>query len=180
MITTTLLGASVPPLTGAAGLVLSLRRRARFIKEIQQSWPEVSLARYRPVERLLAVEDFQFLERQPGYEPRMARKLRAERRDILWQYLRLMARDFNRVYAAAKQVLLHSTEDRPDLAATLIWLRVEFLFASVALRCRLALHPFGLPSLELRPVLGALERIADLARQLSPGQLAWATATASS
>ena len=173
MITTTLLGASLTTLIAALGLALVFRRLARNNTSTRrESMPEVSLARYRPMERLLAAEEFEFLARQPGYEPRLGRRLRAERRSILRQYLRLMAKDFHRVYRAAQVALIQSPEDRPDLAGALIRLRVQFLVASLALQCRLALHPFGLPRLELRPLLAALERIAEMARQISAGQLA--------
>ena len=179
MMTTTLFAASAATLIAVLGLALVFRRLARSNHSAQQSWTEVSLAKYRPMERLLLTEDFEFLQRHPGYEPRVARKLRAERRRILREYLRLMSKDFKRVYAAAQLALIQSPEDRPDLAAVLIRLRLQFLFGGFALRCRLALHPFGLPPLELEPVLGALEQMADVARQIATGQLARATVGAS-
>src|SRR5688572_20360045 len=73
-----------------------------------------SVTRYRPMERLLSKEDFEFLASQPGYDPGMSRKLRAERRRIFRSYLRQLRIDFIRLHQVARLLVLYSPEDRPD------------------------------------------------------------------
>src|ERR1051326_1180180 len=56
---------------------------------------ELSIARYRPMERLLNEDDFRFLADYPGFDKKMLRRIRAERRKILRCYLDCLTRDFS-------------------------------------------------------------------------------------
>ena len=51
---------------------------------------ELSIERYRPMMRLLDGGDLEFLRSQPGFTPRMATKLRAQRCQIFRGYLRCL------------------------------------------------------------------------------------------
>src|SRR5688500_7728052 len=79
-----------------------------------------SVARYRPMERLLSDDDYEFLSAQPGYDPSIARRLKSERRQIFRIYLRHLSEDFSRLHHAARLMLIYSPEDRPELARTLM------------------------------------------------------------
>lgn len=118
-----------------------------------------SVEKYRPMERLLAEEDFAFLARQPGFTPRLARRLRAEHRRVFRGYLRSLRRDFNRLYTATKLLLLDSAHDRPDLALTLLKQRLTFELALAAVHGRLALQTLGLGTVDVRGLVGALENM---------------------
>ncbi len=127
-----------------------------------------SLERYRPMERLFSSEDYEFLASQPGFTPRIARRLAAERRKIFRRYLRCLKRDFDRLYAATKLLLLHSAEDRPDLAMALLKQRLTFQLALAAVYCRLGLQTLGLGTVDARGLITALEAMRNQLRALSP------------
>src|ERR1035438_2761799 len=81
---------------------------------------ELSIERYRPMMHLLDGGDAEFLRSQPGFTPGMAAKLRIERCQVFRGYLRCLRTDFQRVCAALKLLMLHSRDDRPDLAGVLV------------------------------------------------------------
>src|ERR1700688_1883270 len=68
----------------------------------------LSPGKYRPMERLLGEADFRFLASQPGFSPKLGRRLRTERRQIFRGYLRNLRRDFGAVTAACHLLLVHS------------------------------------------------------------------------
>ena len=124
-----------------------------------------STASYAPMRRLFDEKDFEFLAAQPGYQPEIARQLRAERRQVLAGYLQLLTRDFNQLHAIAKLMLVYSPEDRPDFGKALLWQQVTFYYAVTAVRCRLALMPLGWTA----PDVGTLIRpIESMRLQLQP------------
>lgn len=131
-----------------------------------------STARYRPMERLLAERDFVFLAAQRGYEPAMARRLRAERRELFRGYLRSLQRDFGRICAALEVCLVHGAQDRPELAAALLRQRILFQWRVLQLQVRLALHAWGLGAVDARALLGVLESMRLELRQLAPAAAA--------
>src|SRR5580692_10972349 len=55
---------------------------------------DLSIARYRPMERLLTEEDYRFLASQPGIDKKALRRLRGERRKIFRGYLACLSHDF--------------------------------------------------------------------------------------
>src|SRR5258707_4988519 len=76
--------------------------------------------KYQPMARLLQEDDFRYLSAQPGYSPRLGRRLRSQRRRIFRGYLRSLRRDFATLSMALRTLVLHSAEDRSDLAASLV------------------------------------------------------------
>lgn len=128
---------------------------------------EFSIARYRPMERLFVAEDYDFLAAQPGFQPKIYRKLQAERRRIFRHYLRCLRRDFNRLSTAAKLLLLHAPQDRPDLAALLLKQRLVFTYAMAGVQCRLALQTVGIGRVDVRRLVGSLESMRAQFGQLS-------------
>jgi len=130
-------------------------------------WTDFSAEKYRPMERLFSEQDYEFLAAQPGFEPEVANRLRSERRRIFRQYLRSLSRDFGRLYATAKLLLLHSAQDRPDLAKTLLKQRLTFQYALAVVRCRLVLQPLGLKPVDVRGLVRALEAMCNELRALA-------------
>ncbi len=127
-----------------------------------------SMARYRPMERILAQADFAFLGAQSGMNKKDLRAFRAERRNILRAYLRDVASDFDRLHDAARILLLTSFDDRPDLAVTLLKLRATFAYAMVAVQWRLACDALGVRGLDVRPLVEAVDGIRSQLVALMP------------
>src|SRR5262245_18245194 len=116
--------------TLAAALLVIVRRIASEGRDLPLTadWiDELSVERYRPMMRLLDGADLEFLRTQPGFTPKVAAKLRAQRCQIFRGYLKCLRLDFGRICGAIRICMLQSGEDRPDLAATL--LRHQLLFA---------------------------------------------------
>lgn len=128
---------------------------------------QFSIAKYRPMERLFSDEDYEFLAAQPGYSPAIRRRLQAERRRIFRQYLHNLSRDFGRLHMAAQFLLLHSPQDRPDLAAALFRQKLIFRYALFTVECRLVLQTFGIGKVDVRGLVQPLEALRGQFQQLS-------------
>ncbi len=128
---------------------------------------DFSAANYRPMERLFSEADYEFLAAQPGFSPKIRRKLHVERQRLFRTYLRCLSRDFDRLFAVAKLLLLHAPQDRPDLARALLKHRVFFWYAMAAVECRLLLHQLGIGKVDVQPLVSALERLRDQLRLLA-------------
>ena len=83
-------------------------------------------------------------------------------------YLRCLRRDFDRLSAGAKVVLVHAAEDRPDLATTLLKQRWLFNYAMLVVQVRLALQTIGIGRVDVRRLVSSLEAMRDQLRQLTP------------
>src|SRR5579871_527953 len=117
-------------LTVGAILVFLFRRLIAGPKSLPVSvnWiNDLSVSRYRPMERLLCEDDYRFLASQPGFDPRALRRMRSERRKIFRGYLACLSRDFSLVGAALRLMMMYSSHDRPDLAGILY--KQQALFA---------------------------------------------------
>ena len=126
-----------------------------------------STADYAPMRRLFDKKDFEFLATQPGYQPEIARRLRAERREVLAGYLQLLTRDFNQLHAIAKLMLVYSTEDQPDFGKALLWQQITFYYAVTAVRCRLALMPWGWTAPDVRKLIQPIESMRLQLQQMA-------------
>jgi hypothetical protein len=152
--------AAVAVLLCATGFMLIIYRLAHRKPETvpDLNWcRDFSVAKYRPMERLLLQDDLEFLAAQPGSNREIVRRLRAERRRIFRRYLRALSRDFDRLLWAAKAMVLHSAEDRPDLAQALVRQTLMFDYALAVVHCRLVLQGLGIGTVDVRPLVGALE-----------------------
>lgn len=142
--------------------------RRRHAPEIDARWlAEFSPARYRPMQRLLAEEDLEFLAAQPGYAPSLGRRFRMERRRVFSAYLRNLSRDFERLHRAARVLLLSAPEDRPDYAAALVRQRISFERALLLVRCRLLLNLIGGGAIDVSRLVDALEGMNAQVRALA-------------
>jgi len=133
---------------------------------------DLSVARYRPMERLLNEEDFRFLASQPGIDKKMLRRMRAERRKIFRGYLACLSRDFSLVGAALRLMVMYSAQDRGDLAGILYKQQALFALGMLAVQWRLLLHACGLGSVDVRGLVHAMESMRLELRQLIPAETA--------
>lgn len=159
---------------GSVALLLAalaaMRWRAYWSEPDHEGEPgEFSLARYRPMERLLAEEDFLFLAAQPGYRPEIGAKLRRERRRIFRLYLRELTRDFHRLHADARAMVADSTAEHSELVGVLLRQQLTFRLGLAAIELRLALGGLGLGKVDVRGLVEAIEAMRlDLARFSAP------------
>jgi len=128
----------------------------------------LSPGKYRPMERLLRADDFRFLAAQPGYSSKMGNRFRAQRRQIFRAYLKSLKRDFTRLSLTFQTLIVHSAEDRGDLAAGLIRQRMMFAFGMLAIEGRLVLHAAGVNSvtIDVSGMVESLETMQDQMRAL--------------
>ena len=113
---------------------------------------------YRPMERLLAADDFQFLSQQPGFNSQVLRRMRADRRRIFRQYLGSLSVDFSDLTNRLRTIMVESPHSREDLAATILTARVLFTATLVVIEGRLLLHACGLYQIRI----SALNLVAGL------------------
>ena len=131
---------------------------------------DLSVARYRPMARLLSEEDYRFLASQPGCDQGMLRRVRSERRKVFRAYLACLSRDFSLVGAALRLMMMYSSQDRPDLAGILYKQQALFALGMLAIEWRLLLHACGLGTVDVRGLLGAMECMRLELRQMIPAE----------
>lgn len=118
--------------------------RQTHLAEVTPEWLEsFSPITYRPMELLLAEEDFNFLLRQPGFETSIGKKLRQDRVRIFRQYLNRLISDFNRLHVYARYRISQSHEDQSELLSRLVRLRIRFSITVLRLELSLGLAYFG-------------------------------------
>jgi hypothetical protein len=131
---------------------------------------DLSVARYRPMERLLSEEDIGFLASQPGFDKRMLRRIRSERRRVFRGYLACLSRDFSLVGTALRMMMMYSAQDRGDLAGILYKQQALFAFGMLAVQWRLVLHACGLGTVDVRGLVRAMEFMRMELRQMIPAE----------
>jgi hypothetical protein len=149
------------------------RLTSRFDRDaVEAEWLDgFSLESYAPMRRLLDQSDFEFLRKQPGFRPALAKRLQAERRKAFIDYLWLMIGDFNQLLRIGRLILVRSNVDRPEFARALGRQRNKFYFTVCTIRCKLALAPLGLRvnGPELLDSLGSmLQQVRELASLETP------------
>ena len=133
---------------------------------------ELSIERYRPMMHLLDGGDAEFLRSQPGFTPGMAAQLRIERCQVFRGYLRCLRTDFQRVCAALKLLMLHSRDDRPDLAGVLVHQQLMFECGLVLVGFRLFLYRFGLCGVDVTDLVKIFDLMRLELRRLVPATAA--------
>ena len=164
-----LLAACLTVLLGFTGLIYMRQRTAQRDSAADWEWANgFSVDRYRPMQRLLSEDDCTFLKGQRGYHPSILQSLRHDRRRVFRMYLRSLNRDFNRLYWAAKEAVMFSHAGEAGLLTMIVRQRVLFLWALSLVEMRLVLHAAGIGTVDVRPVLGALEAMREATRILQP------------
>jgi hypothetical protein len=131
---------------------------------------DLSIARYRPMERLLSEEDFRFLASQPGFDTKMLRQMRSERRKVFRGYLACLSRDFSLVGAALRLMMMYSAQDRPDLAGILYKQQALFALGMLTVQWRLALHTCGLGTVDVSGLVRGMEFMRQELRHMIPAE----------
>lgn len=150
-------------------LLLARRVLVRTSDGLNPDWlRSFDTGKYRPMERLLSEADFAFLAAQSGYEPRIGRNLRSARRRIFRQYLCCLRKDFARLEACLRWMMVHSSADRPDLARALRRQKLAFMFGMLAVEGRLLLHGLGLQPADVARLVGSLDLLRGELRRLAP------------
>lgn len=147
---------------------------ARLFARVEDSenpaeWLEnFSIDVYRPMERLFNERDYGYLANQPGYQPSIARELRAERKRIFRAYLRQLIKDFHRLVDIANLMMVHADDDRVDLARNIFRLRITFY--SAVLRTELSLVGLPVPALtgKARQLIGTLALMRESIHSMVP------------
>jgi hypothetical protein len=122
--------------------------------------------RYRPMQRLLDPSEFEFLASHPACNPKMLRKMRAERVHLFRSYLRSLTLDFARTATGIESIMVSSNVDRPELAKLVQSGRLTFATGLVSVECRLVLFRYGLGTVDVQPLVAA---IASMREQLQAG-----------
>ena len=162
-------------ITIAAGLIIALALVIRRVAFTHSSLPvtaewiaDLSGDRYRPMLRLADGTDLEFLRMQPGFNGRMAAKLRQQRYQIFKGYLQSLQVDFGRAVVALKVLMLHSREDRPDLAVVLLRHQLAFGWGMVSARAHLFLYRCGIGSVDVRSLVRVFEAVQTELRNALP------------
>jgi hypothetical protein len=158
----------------AVALFLLVRKMANHANSLPLTaeWiDELSIERYRPMMRLLDRGDLEFLRSQPGFTPRMAHKLRAQRCQIFRGYLRCLNGDFQKVCAAIKVLMLQSRHDRPDLAGLLVQHQAMFVCGIGLVHFRLFLYRWGLGGVDVTSLVKSFDLMRLELRNLVPATL---------
>ena len=160
------------PMVLALAAVVVLARKLAFTDTslpLTAEWiDELSVERYRPMMHLLDDGDAEFLRSQPGFTPAMAAKLRTERCQAFRGYLRCLRTDFQRVCAALKLLMLHSRDDRPDLAAVLVHQQLMFECGMFLVGFRLFLYRWGLCGVDVTDLVKIFDVMRLELRRLVP------------
>ena len=155
----------------AAGMIWFLRRMgaAQTRLPVTAYWiEELTIDRYRPMVRLLDLEDSQFLQSQPGYTPEMANRLRARRSQMFLGYLRCLDADFQRVSMAIRILMAQSGRDRPDLARLLVQQRILFAWGMASAHLRLLLYRWGYCAVDATNLVQTFDSMRRELRLLLP------------
>jgi hypothetical protein len=121
--------------------------------------------------RLLKTADLDFLRSQPGCDPRMVTRLRRDRERIFREYLRCLTADFRLVCTAVKVLMVHSSNDRPDLAAALFRAQTGFAVGTFVVQARLILWRWGLCDVDISTVVATFDGMRIELRTMVPASL---------
>lgn len=122
--------------------------------------------------RLLEGGDFDFLSRQPGFDARLARQIRAERRRVFALYLNRLVEDFECIHSELLSMNMSCPDERSEAAFDLMLQRVRFHGLIGWVRCQLVLHRFGLAQVDVRQVLRFLPTMQARAQRLATVSIA--------
>ena len=148
---------------------LTSRGQALPLEEDWQWLPfqPVSAERYGPMERLLTEEDFDYIAAHPGFDRKRLSRFRSQRREIFRRYLVYLSRDYSRLCAAIRMLMVQSAQDRPDLAALLLKQRANFTLGLLAAEFNLMLHALGIGPLRARHLIETSESLSLELKQLA-------------
>jgi hypothetical protein len=150
----------------AAGCgILMLAARMRSLDSVTQSsyWlPDAN--RYRPMLRLLSDDDLNFVSANPS----LRAKIGARRRELFRGYIRCMTRDYARLFASIRRLMVESGVERPDLAKALAKNRFFFALALCRVEIHLRLHALGLSQVDVSGLVDAFDALRGTVNVMTP------------
>ncbi len=153
----------IPVLCFLVPVLVRLMRPSRS-SELTVEWFEnFHVSSYAPMRGLLAPDDFQFLRRQPGFDPSLHRKLRQDRLRIFREYLNRLVADYNRLHSLASFVVSQSQDDQSKLFAQLLALRFRFWRSTMQVEFSYLLCRLGASSISIGGILQQIEDISQIA-----------------
>jgi len=120
--------------------------------------------RYRPMLRLLSQDDLALV----GKNSVLAAKLRRERIAIFRDYLRCITKDYGRLLGSIRELMVASTEDRPELAGALYKYQFSFAVAVCRIELSLQLYRMGVGTVDCSGLVLALDQLRARALVLTP------------
>ena len=145
--------------------ILMLAVRIRLLDSVaQSSRPLPEADRYRPMLRLLSDEDLKFAARNPALRAKFA----ARRRELFRGYVRCLTKDYGRLLASIRRLMVESGVDRPDLAKALAKNRFVFAMALCRIELHLRLHALGLSSVDVSGLVEALDGLRATVNLMTP------------
>lgn len=152
---------------GVALLVYSFGAKSAQTAPDPEWLSTFSAQRYRPMLRMLAADDYEFLSTS-GMDREAVHRLRTERREVFRAYLSNLERDFDRLHGAARTLLFASEIDRPELASRLVRMRIDFQRAVFTTKVGLALDGFLPKTVDVSRLVAAIESVHEDFRSLQP------------
>jgi hypothetical protein len=127
-----------------------------------------ALERYRPLTRLLADEDVEFLRRVHNC-PKIAARWKRQRVRIARLYLSDLAADFRRLHAEARALAAESPEQYSELVGVLMRQQVTFWRVMAEAELRLTLSWLGLEHMDASRLIEQIAAMhAEIARTVGP------------
>ena len=126
--------------------------------------PLPDVERYRPMLRLLSDADLGFA----SSSPKLRGKIRARRRETFRGYLRCLTKDYARLLAGVRHVMVESGVDRPDLAKALAKNRMMFAYSLCQIELYLQLHTLGIGTVDVSSLVEALDALRGAVAVMTP------------
>ena len=114
--------------------------------------------------RLLSEEDFSLA----GSNPILRAKIGARRRELFRGYLRCLTKDYARLLAGIRRLMVESGVDRPDLAKALAKNRYLFALALCRIEINLQLHALGIGKVDVSGLVNALDALRNTVNVMTP------------
>ena len=141
-----------------AGSFVVVFRKLAADTPVENDWADqVSADRYRPMLRLLDAREQAELRRNPACTRQMLRRFRSGRITVFRGYLGCLSADYTRVCSAIKLLMVHSAQDRPDLASLLVRQRALFTLHLMMAEGRLRLYGLGIGRVDVGKLVTALD-----------------------
>jgi hypothetical protein len=122
-------------------------------------------ARYRPMLRLLDGSDFELLN--DAGDPKLMRRMRAQRRAIFRGYLKSLRRDHAMLCDCVRALIVHADSDQAALVSNLYRMENSFRFLVLGVNFRLALHALGANNVAVWSLMDCFEKLRSQAELLS-------------
>lgn len=152
-------------LIASASMALMFIARVRLLDSVSLSRSRMADAeRYRPMLRLLSDDDLGFASQNRA----LRGKIRAQRRAIFRGYLRCLTKDYARLLAGVRRLMVESGVDRPDLARALARNRVLFALALCRIEIHLRLHALGIGKVDVSGLVEALDTLRSAVSGMTP------------